>query len=125
MAQTKKKRSRKHRGTPAGTVDRPARTGQSKSKGNGKGQAKGKGATNQKQAARDRRAERMNREPTWKGSINRAAIAAAVFGVLVILVFQRPIQAGVTLAAFMFVLYIPLGYLTDRAVFNFRKRKRG
>lgn len=117
MAQTKKKRSRKHRGTPAGTVERPTRTGQSK--------GQGKGKKDSKQVARDKRAERMNRPPTWKGSINRAAIAAAVFGVLVILVFQRPIAAGVTLAAFMFVLYIPLGYLTDRAVFNFRQRKRG
>lgn len=121
MAQTKKKRSRKHRGTAAGTIERPARTGGSK--GRGKGQAKGK--KDSKQAARDRRVERMNREPTWKGSINRAAIAAAVFGVLVILIFRRPIQAGVTLAAFMFVLYIPLGYMTDRAVYNFRRRKRG
>ncbi len=115
MAQTKKKRSRKHRGTPAGTVDRPARTGQSK----------GKSKSSPKQAARDKRVARMNREPTWRGSINRAAIAAAVFGVLVIVVFQRPIAAAVTLAAFMFVLYIPLGYLTDRAVYNFRQRKRG
>ena len=115
MAQTKKKRSRKRRGTPAGTVERPVRRS---------GGSKGKGKQDPKQAARDRRAERVNREPTWRGSVNRAAIAAAVFGVLVIAAFGRPVQAGVTLAAFMFVLYIPLGYMTDRAVYNFRQRKR-
>ncbi len=119
MAQTKKKRSRKHRGTPAGNVDRPARSG-----GAGKGKAGAKGKADPKQLARQRRAERLNRPPTWKGAINRAAIAAAVFGLLVIVAFGRaPIQ-GALLAVFMFVLYIPLGYLTDRAVYTFRQRKR-
>jgi Flp pilus assembly protein TadB len=113
MAQTKKKRSRKRRGTPAGTVERPVRrTG---AKGN---------QDPKKTTAAARRAERLDREPTWRGSVNRAAIAAAVFGVLVIAAFGRPVVAGVTLAAFMFVLYIPLGYMTDRAVYNFRRRKR-
>lgn len=114
MAQTKKKRSRKHRGSPAGTVNRPARTGQSK------GQSK----KDPKQASRDRRVERMNREPTWKGSINRAAIAALVFGVIVAVVKSNPVQ-GAGLAVLMFFIYIPLGFMTDRAVYNFRRRKRG
>ncbi len=116
MAQTKKKRSRKRRGTPAGTVDRPA---------GGSRSSRSKAKQDPKAAARARRAERLTREPTWRGSVNRAAIAAAVFGVLVIVVFKRPIPAAVTLAAVMFALYIPLGYLTDRAVYNFRQRKRG
>jgi hypothetical protein len=117
MAQTKKKRSRKHRGTPAGTIDRAGRPG---SGGKGKASAK----ADPKQAARERRAERMNREPTWRGSVNRAAIAAVVFGALAMLVLGYSPQRGVMLAAFMFLLYIPLGYMTDRAVYSFRQRKR-
>jgi hypothetical protein len=112
MAQTKKKRTRKHRGTPAGTIERAGRTGSSRTR------------TDAKQLARDRRAERLNREPTWRGSINRAAIAAAVFGVLVVVVFGQGAAQAVTLAVFMFALYIPLGYYTDRAIYNFRQRKR-
>lgn len=112
MAQTKKKRTRKHRGTPAGTIERAGRTGSSRTR------------TDAKQIARDRRADRMNREPTWRGAVNRAAIAAAVFGVLVVVVFHKAIASGVTLALFMFILYIPLGYFTDRAIYNFRQRKR-
>jgi len=113
MAQTKKKRSRKHRGTPAGTIERAGRPGSG-----------GKGKTDPKQDARERRAERLNRPPTWRGAVNRAAIAAIVFGVLVVAAFGRELVQGALLAAFMFVLYIPLGFLTDKAVFNFRNRRK-
>jgi len=113
MAQTKKKRRRKHRGTPAGTIDRTGRTGSSRGV-----------QRDAKQIARERRRERLDREPTWRGAVNRAAIAAAVFGVLVVLVFGRDLAQGAALAAFMFVLYIPLGYLTDRAVHRFRQNRR-
>ena len=113
MAQTKRKRTRKHRGTPAGTIERAGRTGRPQTR------------EEAKKIARDRRTERLNRPPTWKSAINRAAIAAAVFGVLLILLFKRDIAQGVALAAFMFLLYIPLGYFTDTMIYRFRQRKRG
>ena len=99
MAQTKKKRTRKHRGTPAGTIERAGRTGSSRTR------------VDAKQVARDRRAERLNREPTWRGAVNRAAIAAAVFGVLVVVAFGRAVARARSSRVFMFVLYIPLGLL--------------
>ena len=112
MAQTKKKRKRKHRGTPAGTIERPARTsGPSTSK-------------DAKKMAADRRAERLDREPTWRGAINRAAIAALVFFGLLLLLFDRTLEEAVPLLLLMFLLYIPLGYMTDRAIFNFRRRRK-
>jgi uncharacterized PurR-regulated membrane protein YhhQ (DUF165 family) len=46
-----------------------------------------------------------------------------VFGVLVILAFGRPVAQGVVLAGFMFLLYIPLSYVTDSALFRHRQRK--
>ncbi len=112
MAQTKRKRTRKHRGTPAGTIERAGRTGRPQTR------------EDAKQIARQRRQERLDRPPTWKSAMNRAAIAAAVFGVLVVLAFQRSIAQGVILAGFMFLLYIPLGYVTDMAVFRFRQRRK-
>jgi hypothetical protein len=112
MAQTKRKRTRKHRGTPAGTIERAGRTGRPQTR------------EDAKQVARQRRQERLDKPPNWRGAINRAAIAAAVFGVLVILAFQRSIAQGVILAGFMFLLYIPLGYVTDMAVFRFRQRRK-
>lgn len=113
MAQTKKKRKRKHRGTPAGTIHRPA------------GTARPKTREDAKKVAAERRAERMDREPTWRGAINRAAIAALVFFGLLLLLFNRSLEEAVPLLLLMFLLYIPLGYMTDKAIHNFRKRRRG
>jgi hypothetical protein len=112
MAQTKRKRTRKHRGTPAGTIERAGRTGRPQTR------------EDAKQIARQRRQERFETPPTWKSAINRAAMAAAVFGVLVVLVFGRSMSQGVILAGFMFLLYIPLSYLTDHAVYRFRQRRK-
>jgi len=112
MAQTKRKRTRKHRGTPAGTIERAGRTGRPQTR------------QDAKNVARQRRDERLNRPPTWKSSVNRAAIAAVVFGVLLALLFKREIAAAVPLAALMFLLYIPLGYGTDLMIYRMRQRKR-
>lgn len=113
MAQTKKKRRRKHRGTQAGTVETRGRTG-------GPGGTKG----DAKQIARKRREDRLNRSPTWQGSMQRAAVAAAIFGVMIVLLFKRPIVAGVFLALVMFLLYIPLGYYTDLFIYRRRQARR-
>ena len=112
MAQTKRKRTRKHRGTPAGTIERAGRTGRPQTR------------EDAKQIARERRQERLDRPPTWRSAVNRAAIAAAVFAVLVVLAFQKTIAEGMALAAFMFLLYIPLGFVTDKAIYNFRRRRK-
>ncbi|MGH2716876.1 MAG: hypothetical protein ACRDM7_23900 [Thermoleophilaceae bacterium] len=112
MAQTRRKRTRKHRGTPAGTIERAGRTGRPRT------------TEEAKQIAAKRREERLNRPPTWRSAVNRAAIAAAVFGVLVVLLFDQEIAQGVVLAALMFLLYIPLGYFTDATIYRFRRRRR-
>jgi hypothetical protein len=112
MAQTKRKRKTKHRGTPAGTIERAGRTGRSQNR------------QDAKQIARQRRSERLSKPPTWQGAMQRAAIAAAVFGVLVVLAFGRDVAQGAILAAFMFLLYIPLGYATDTFIYRFRQRKK-
>lgn len=111
MAQAKRKRRRKHRGTPAGTVARPTRSAHTKKE-------------DPKQAARQRRQERMDRPPTWRGAVNRAAIAAVLFGVLIVLLFDRPIGLAVVYTVFVFLLYIPLGYGTDKLLYNFRQRRK-
>jgi hypothetical protein len=112
MAQTKRKRTRKHRGTPAGTIERAGRTGRPQT------------SQDAKQVARQRREDRLNKPPNWKSAAQRAAIAAAVFGVLVVVAFGRDIGAGLALAAFMFLLYIPLGYATDLALYRFRQKRK-
>jgi hypothetical protein len=112
MAQTRRKRTRKHRGTPAGTIERSGRTGRPQTR------------QDAKQISRQRRAERLDKPPTWRGAMQRAAIAAAVFGVLVVIIFKRDVAQGVILAAFMFLLYIPLGFATDTFVYRLRQRRK-
>jgi len=112
MAQTKRKRTRKHRGTPAGTIDRAGRTGRPQTR------------QDAKQIAKQRRQDRLDKPPTWSGSVNRAAIAAAVFAVLVVVLFDRTVAQGAILGGFMFLLYIPLGYVTDQAIYRYRQRKK-
>jgi hypothetical protein len=112
MAQTKRKRTRKHRGTPAGTIERAGRTGRPQTREDAKA------------IARERRATRLDRPPAWRSAVNRAAIAAAVFGVLLVVLFGRPPAAGAALAALMFLLYIPLGYATDTMIYRYRQRKK-
>jgi hypothetical protein len=112
MAQTKKKRRRKHRGTPAGTVERSGRTGRPQTR------------EDAKSIARARRAEKLDKPPDWKGTINRAGIAAIVFAVVVVLAFGRPVAAGLALGLIMFVVYVPLGYATDSAIYRFRQKRK-
>ena len=40
-----------------------------------------------------------------------------------VLLFKKDVASGVILAGFMFLLYIPLGFMTDTAIYRFRKRK--
>ena len=116
MAQTKRKRRSKHRGTAAGTIESRGRTGR-------KPTAQERSADKQDQA-RQRRLERLDRPPTWKSAGQRALIAAAVFLVAVLALFrQQPLQA-ISLACFMVLVYLPMGYYTDLFLYRRRQRKK-
>ncbi|UJA20303.1 hypothetical protein HJD18_08845 [Thermoleophilia bacterium SCSIO 60948] len=101
MAQTKKKRKRKHRGTQGGSVARGT-GGRPRSREQARAQAR--------QNAEDRRL----REPTWGSAAVRGGVGALVFFVLMLLIFRNPLGQSVALAAFMFVVYVPLGLVIDR-----------
>jgi len=117
MAQTRKKRKRKHRGTPAGTIERPSSDRERRRKPQTK--------EDKREEGRRRRAERLDRPPSWSSAIQRAGIAAALFAVVVVLAFGEPVQNGVTLAAFMLVIYVPFGYFFDSVVYRRRQRGKG
>jgi hypothetical protein len=115
MAQTRKKRRTKHRGNAAGMVEARGRTGRRPEAGERKLDAKAE--------ARRRREERLDRPPTWRGALNRAAIAAIIFVVAIIVLGQSP-AAAFTLGALMLVLYIPMSYYTDLMIHRRRQRKK-
>jgi Flp pilus assembly protein TadB len=117
MAQTKRKRRTKHRGNAAGMVEVRGRTGRKPREEERKASGR--------PDARQRREDRLNRPPSWRGSLNRAAFAAVFFGILVVLLFGRTVVQALPLVAFMLLLYIPLGYYTDLLIYRRRMKKLG
>jgi hypothetical protein len=113
MAQTKKKRRRKHRGTQGGRIDTNRRA-RPKTRAEAKARAR----------AGTKRAPRGDRPPTWRNSALRGIGAAVIFAVLLLLIFKRPLGAALALGAFMLVFYIPAGYYIDMMMWRRRERAR-
>jgi hypothetical protein len=109
MAQAKRKR--KHRGTAAGTIEARGRTGRPPT------------ASEVKKTAAQRRQDRLDKPPTWRGAMNRAAIAALVFAALAAFALGQPPAAAISLALFAFLLYVPSGYYMDRWLYQRRQRQ--
>src|SRR5579884_2516890 len=113
MAQTKRKRRSKHRGTPAGTIETRGRTGRPLSADEKK-----------KQARMDARERRLNTPPTWKSSFTRAAFASVIMFVFLLLVTKKDkVVVAASFAVFALVLYVPAGYYME--LFMYRRRQRG
>jgi hypothetical protein len=111
MAQTRRKRKSKHRGTAGGTVTARGRTGRKLTEDEKKAATRktGGGST----ASSDRRAPRHEKPPTWKGSLQRAAIVTVVFvGILVAL--HSKIAGIIAILPFVLIIYTAIGYYTDR-----------
>jgi hypothetical protein len=111
VAQTKRKRKRKHRGTPAGTIERAGRTGRPQTR------------EDAKQIARQRRAERLDTPPTWRSALNRAAFAAAIL-VIFISVVQKNVVQGLIMGIFALLIYVPMSYYTDLWLYRRRQAKK-
>jgi hypothetical protein len=109
MAQTRRKR--KHRGTAAGTIEKAAHNRSTRK-------------VAAKPSAKEARQARMMRPPSWRSAANKAGIAALVFGIALLLLFKRPAGEAVVWTVLVFFFYTPLGYWTDRAVYNRRIRAK-
>ena len=109
MAQTKKKRKSKHRGNAAGMVEARGRTGRKPTSDEKAGQS----SRGQTKSASGVRPHRLDKPPTWKGALFRAAVASASFFAVLVLFFKRPAQASAVVAVMMILVYTPLGYFTD------------
>ena len=74
--------------------------------------------------AEQKRQDRLNRPPSWKAAINRAAVAASVFLAVLVLLLKQSLAAALGLAGFMFIVYIPMGYAMDGFIWRFRQRRK-
>ena len=111
MAQTKRKR--KHRGTKAGTIEARGRTGRPPNP-----------AEVKKAEAAARREHRLDQPPTWRGAVNRAAIAAVVFAIIAAVALGQPPASAAMLALLAFAMYVPSGYYIDKLIYERRQRQK-
>ena len=110
MARTQRRR-RKHRGTQGGTLRQ-------------RGRAASRRSQKAPMTAGERRIERMNRPPSWRSALNRAAIAAAVFLAVLVLVLKQSAGNSLALAGFMLLVYVPIGYAIDSFLYRLRQRRK-
>jgi uncharacterized sodium:solute symporter family permease YidK len=115
VAQTKKKRRRKRRGTQGGRIDTKARASRPRTREEAKARAR---------SGRSKPSgPKADLPPTWRNSFVRGIFAAVVFAILLIAVFKKPLGASAAFGGFMLAFYIPAGYYIDMALW--RKRERG
>jgi hypothetical protein len=117
MAQTKRKRRSKHRGTAAGTIESRGRTGRPPS-------AEEKKKDDRAQA----RERRLYTPPTWRGASKRAGLAAMLMFAFLIITAKGTIAGRIGLGALFalgaFALYSGLGYYLDQFLYRRRIAKR-
>jgi Flp pilus assembly protein TadB len=115
MAQTKRKRRSKHRGTAAGSIEARGRTSRPPS------------ADQRKKLDRtSAREARLNQKPTWSSSMKRAALAAAFMFAFLILIGKgkNRVVSAVVFGVFALVIYIPAGYYLELWLWNRRQRRK-
>jgi hypothetical protein len=116
MAQTKRKRRTKHRGTAAGNVEARGRTGRKPT------------AQERKSSTANLREERRFQEPTWSGAATRAGLASLMLFVLFVSGIagqEQSVATAIALALAAFLIYVPIGYKVDRIFWERRMRKAG
>ena len=112
MAQTKRKRQTKHRGNAAGVVESRGRTGRKPTTDEKTGKASAGGS-------KDKRVDRLEREPTWRGAFYRAMAAAVVMLLISILLLKKPNEA-IALFPIVLIAYVPISYYTDTWLYKRR-----
>jgi hypothetical protein len=118
MAQTRKKRRSKHRGTAAGTIEARGRTGRKLTD-----EERSSGT---RSSAAARRVHRLDRPPTWRSAFMRALFACALLFAFTQVGFGPDvgIAASISLCLLALLIYVPLGYATDLFVYRRRQKRK-
>jgi hypothetical protein len=116
MAQPKNRRRRKRRGTQGGRIDTAGRRSRPRTREEAKARARSGGSRTA--------TKKKDLPPTWKGSALRGSAAAAIFVVILLALFKRPIGVSLVFGLFMLVFYIPTGYYIDMTMWRKRERQR-
>jgi Flp pilus assembly protein TadB len=117
MAQTKRKRSTKHRGNAAGSVEARGRTGRKPTLTESDPKAR------QKQAAKAKKVARADKPPSWRSAFLRAPMMALILFPFGIVLFKSVVSA-LAILPIAVIIYIPTGYYTDVWAYNRRQRRK-
>jgi hypothetical protein len=112
MAQTRKRRRRKHRGTQGGRIDR-GRRARPRSRAEAQSRAKSRKAPQ----------KRGENPPTWTGASVRGGMMAAIF-IVVLVVLGRPPGLAIAFGVFLLAFYIPMGFYFDRWLWRRRQLQK-
>jgi Flp pilus assembly protein TadB len=115
MAQTKRKRRTKHRGTAAGTVERRGRTSRPPSE------------KERKQLSRaEAREKRLSTPPTWKSSLTRAGFASLLLFFLLLFTAKGHSRflVAIIFTVVALAIYVPAGYYIERFMWRRRQRRK-
>jgi len=118
VAQTRRRRRTKHRGNAAGVIEARGRTGRKPT-----ATEKGRPGAQTARAKEQRRQERYDRRPTWRGAFYRALFAAVLLLVLAIVLKLGAAQA-VIYFVFALLFYTPISYYTDMWMYRRRQRSK-
>ena len=115
MAQTKRKRRTKHRGTAAGTVERRGRTSRPPSEKDRKQQTRS-----------EAREKRLNTPPTWKSSFTRAGLASLLLFFLLLFTAKgnNRFEVAIIFTAVALAIYVPAGYYIEKLMWRRRQRRK-
>ena len=114
MAQTKKKRRRKHRGTQGGRIDtRPAR---------GRARSRAEAQSRARNRTKKKGGPRVPEPPSWSSALKKGGIAAVLF-VAVITVFGQTPAVALGVGVLMLGFYVPMAYTLDRFMYQRHLRK--
>ena len=125
MARTTRNRRSKHRGNAAGMIESRGRTGRKPSAAE-KGSSSGRGGSRGGGGSSGGRGNRYDKPPTWKGSLIRAVIAAAiVYGLSTFLLGKHTnATSNLLLVPVVLALYTPMIFYTDQYMYRRRLRKQ-
>lgn len=121
MAQAKKKRRSKHRGTQGGRIDnrprgRPANRAEARQRAK---QRRSGGGGRTRQAASGPGGRPLT-PPSWRSAFLKALFASVLLFVVFTFLLGRPSGANAALAVFMLALYTPMAFYLDRWVYSRR-----
>jgi hypothetical protein len=114
MAQTKKKRRRKHRGTQGGRIDRRPARGRARSRAEAQSRARSR--------TKKKSGPRVPEPASWSSALKKGGVAAVLFVALLTVFGQNPAVA-VLVGLLMLGFYVPMAYLLDRFIHQRHLRK--